>query len=893
MTVIHLSPSGRLSFSTEAGEPDSAFAQLSQTFQTDWREGLFLLAAKGEDTGFSPSMRFWRTFAAALLTRICHSDESEGKLFSGVDIEPPDNGQLDSWIMTAPPMPGGEYLSPALMTDVWQSLGQWVGATVVVDGGLTTFLERRARRWKQIGRVTFHLAENKNDESRPFAFMASFTTGIGSGGRVKHLPLRKALEQYSGAGNKQALLKLLTPVHAAAERLEWAKDMVESGEIYQPMAWSVSRAYTLLRSVEELEQCGLTVRLPDWWKKRPRPKVGVTIGESRKTLLNADAMLDFRVSLALGDTPLDREDLELLLSSSEGLLQFKGQWVEVNPERLKQALEHWKQIESSATDGSISFIQGMRLLAGASADLRNITDEDETSQWVHVRAGQAMRDILQSLRSPSGDGVALPQGLDATLRPYQEAGYAWLHLLTQLGLGACLADDMGLGKTIQVLALLLRLREDALSAPSLLVMPASLLGNWRGEAARFAPHLRFAFLHPGEIERKDLEAIAKNPKVGLQDCDVAVTTYSMLGRMPWLGEFPWHLVILDEAQAIRNHATAQSRAARKLRARARIALTGTPVENRLADLWSIFDFLNPGLLGTAKQFKDFARGCEQRVSDPFGPLRRLVSPYILRRLKTDRRIVADLPDKTEAIRYCFLTKEQARLYQGVVNKLSASLEESEGIAKRGLILQSLMRLKQICNHPSQFTGDGNFAPGNGGKFARLTEICGELAERQERVLVFTQFREIMPALEEHLEIIFRRPGLVLHGGTAVNKRKALVDRFQQDDGPPFFILSIKAGGTGLNLTAASHVIHFDRWWNPAVEDQATDRAFRIGQKRNVLVHKFVTRGTLEERIDKLINEKRELTRQLLSGGNEVKLTEMPDDELLQLIRLDLSSVLSA
>jgi superfamily II DNA or RNA helicase len=892
MPEIRLSPSGRLSLSTEAVDSDSAVASLAQAFQADWREGLFLLAANGEVTGFSPSMRFWRTFAAALLTRVCHADAAENALLEEADIEPPDNGQFDSWIMTAPPMLGGEYLSPGLLADIWQGLGQWTTATVAADGGLAAFLEHRAPRWKQIGRVTFHLAENKNDESRPFAFMASFTTGMGAGGRVKHLPLRKALEQYSGAGNKQALLKLLTPVHAAAERLEWVKAMVESGEIYQPMAWSVPRAHAMLRSAEELEQCGLTVRLPDWWKKRPRPKVGVTIGESRRTVLNADAMLDFRVTLALGDTPLDREDLERLLSSPGGLVQFKGQWVEVDPERLKQALEHWKRIESTAADGSISFIQGMRLLAGASADLRDIPEEEETSQWAHVTAGQAMREMLQSLRSPSGDGVDLPPGLEATLRPYQEAGYAWLHLLTRLGLGACLADDMGLGKTVQVLALLLRLRQDAPGAPSLLVLPASLLGNWRSEAARFAPGLRLYFLHPAETERKDLDAMARDPEAGLQGCDVAVTTYSMLGRMPWLAEFPWRLVILDEAQAIRNHATAQSRAARRLRARARIALTGTPVENRLADLWSIFDFLNPGLLGTAKQFKDFAKGCEQRASDPFGPLRRLVSPYILRRLKTDRRVVADLPDKTEAVRYCFLTKEQARLYQGVVNELRASLEETEGIAKRGLILQSLMRLKQICNHPSQFSGDGDFAPEKGGKFARLAEICGELAERQERVLVFTQFREIMPALEEHLETVFGRPGLVLHGSTAVRKRKALVDGFQQEDGPPFFILSIKAGGTGLNLTAASHVIHFDRWWNPAVEDQATDRAFRIGQKRNVLVHKFVTRGTLEERIDKLINEKRELTRQLLSGGDEVKLTEMPDDELLQLVRLDLSSALS-
>jgi SNF2 family DNA or RNA helicase len=320
-----------------------------------------------------------------------------------------------------------------------------------------------------------------------------------------------------------------------------------------------------------------------------------------------------------------------------------------------------------------------------------------------------------------------------------------------------------------------------------------------------------------------------------------------------------------------------------------VALTGTPVENRLGELWSLFDFLNPGLLGSAKRFKDFVKAMETRETDPFGPLRRLAGPYILRRLKTDRKIIADLPDKTETVRYCLLTRSQVKLYQQVVEHMTKALDEVEAMTRRGLVLQTLMRLKQICNHPAQFTGDGDFAPEASGKFARLGEICEELGERQERVLIFTQFREIIPSLEEHLERIFGRPGLVLHGGVNVRKRKTLVDQFQREDGPPFFILSLKAGGTGLNLTAASHVIHFDRWWNPAVENQATDRAFRIGQKRNVLVHKFVTRGTIEERIDAMIAEKQQLVAQLLSDDAEIRLTELPDDELIRLVSLDVNS----
>jgi non-specific serine/threonine protein kinase len=476
------------------------------------------------------------------------------------------------------------------------------------------------------------------------------------------------------------------------------------------------------------------------------------------------------------------------------------------------------------------------------------------------------------------------------LRPYQRHGVAWLHFLSGLGLGACLADDMGLGKTIQVLALLLRERPagGAAAGPSLLVVPASLLGNWRAEAARFAPSLRLVFLHPAEADRADLERIERDPAGQLSSADLAVTTYSMLARQAWLTQVDWRLVIVDEAQAIKNPGTNQSRAVKKLPARARVALTGTPVENRLGDLWSIFDFLNPGLLGSAKVFKSFVADLNARPHDQFAPLRRLVAPYILRRMKTDRSIIADLPDKVETTRFCNLTLPQARLYEQVVGAMKTALENSDGIKRRALVLQTLMRLKQVCNHPSQATGDGGYAAEESGKFQRLAEICEELAERQERTLVFTQFREIIDPLAAHLTRIFGRPGLTLHGGTSVHKRKGLVEQFQREDGPPFFILSLKAGGTGLNLTAASQVIHFDRWWNPAVEDQATDRAFRIGQKRNVLVHKFVTRGSVEERIDKMIAEKRKMAAEILSGGGEVDLTSLSDAELIELVRLDVS-----
>ncbi|MBS3780488.1 MAG: DEAD/DEAH box helicase, partial [Desulfovermiculus sp.] len=442
--------------------------------------------------------------------------------------------------------------------------------------------------------------------------------------------------------------------------------------------------------------------------------------------------------------------------------------------------------------------------------------------------------------------------------------------------------------TLQVLALLAWRNGQAGSSPALLVIPASLLGNWRYETERFAPGLKLKTLHPSETSREEIQEIAEGLQSRLAEYDLVMTTYSMVHRLTWLKEMTWSLVILDEAQAIKNPSTRQTKAVKKLPAQARIALTGTPIENRLGDLWSLFDFLNPGLLGSTKVFQGFVKSMQSRDRDQFEPLRKLVGPYILRRLKTDPKVISDLPEKTETVRYCNLTKHQVKHYTHIVQYLNKSLQSIDNMARRGLVLQTLVRLKQVCNHPSQLTGDGEYKPENSGKFNRIEELCAELAERQEKVLVFTQFREIIPALEDHLSRIFGQPGLVLHGSTQVGKRRALVEQFQDEDGPPFFIASLKAGGTGLNLTAATHVIHFDRWWNPAVENQATDRTYRIGQRKNVLVHKFVTRGTIEERIDQLIEEKKELAEDVLSGSGEIRLTELADNEILDLVSLDVN-----
>jgi non-specific serine/threonine protein kinase len=416
------------------------------------------------------------------------------------------------------------------------------------------------------------------------------------------------------------------------------------------------------------------------------------------------------------------------------------------------------------------------------------------------------------------------------------------------------------------------------------VAPASLLANWASEVEQFAPSLKLLIAHPSLIPASELKGLTHE---SLQDLDLVVTSYGSLLRIPWLMESAWSLVVLDEAQAIKNPAAKQTRAVKRLNARSRLALTGTPVENRLGDLWSIFDFINPGLLGSAKQFTQFSKRLADRTHNPYGPLRELVRPYILRRLKTDKTVISDLPEKTEVKAFCQLSRKQAVLYQDSVDELASRLSDAYGIARKGMVLSFLMRFKQICNHPSQWLGDGAWAEEESGKWARLREIAEVIAARQEKMLVFTQFREVTAPLASFLATIFGRPGLVLHGETEVKKRQQLVGRFQEDESVGFFVLSLKAGGSGLNLTAASHVVHFDRWWNPAVENQATDRAFRIGQKKNVLVHKFVCRGTVEEKIDQLIESKESLSEGLLEGGADRVLTELKDEELLKLVRLDL------
>ncbi len=865
---------------------------IERAFSRSVGEGLFSLAATKSGAGLSPSLQYWRSFACQYLSERCLLAPADPQRPD--PIEPFTDSETTSLLLSVPPMRGAEYLSATVLQDLRDLLDNWVCAQIQAFGGLDALLAKKAPRWHQVGRVCFHLAENKNDPDYPFAFMATYAPEFSAQDRIRHQPLSRALQEYAGAKNKKALIRLLSPVQLAAESSPVIKALVDSGDLYHPLAWTPAEAYAFLKDTALYEQCGVVVRLPNWWKKRSRPRVGITIGEGKKKNFNADSLLDFKLHIALGDEKLSKAELKKLLAAENGLTFIKGQWVEVDQEKLSEALAHWKKVEAEAGMGGLTFAEGMRLLAGAPADLGH--DEiEESREWSFVQPGKWLSSQLEALRSPTQMKAANPgSALKASLRPYQQAGVNWLQLLSRLGLGACLADDMGLGKTLQIIALLLVERKRLRERPALLVLPASLLANWQIELARFAPSLRCVFLHSSQFTKKSHKKSNKNPMAALaddpaalKDIDLVLTTYGTLMRQEWLQQRHWQLLVLDEAQAIKNPASRQTKAVKRIKAAARIALTGTPIENRLSDLWSLFDFLNPGLLGSAKRFKVFVKSLAKREHDQYAPLRNLVSPYILRRMKTDRSIISDLPEKTELSAYCGLSKAQAALYQQTVTELAQALENLEGMKRRGLVLAYLIRFKQICNHPSQLLGDGEYNPRQSGKFQRLAALCEEIASRQEKLLVFTQFREMTAPLADFLTLQFDRPGLVLHGGTPVKQRQKRVERFQDEAGPPFFILSLKAGGTGLNLTQASHVIHFDRWWNPAVENQATDRAFRIGQKKNVLVHKFVCQGTIEEKIDALINEKTALATDILGGGAETLLTEMDNDTLIDLVSLDI------
>ena len=661
------------------------------------------------------------------------------------------------------------------------------------------------------------------------------------------------------------------------------------------IALNVEAAFEFLQeSAWVLEDAGYKVIVPAWWtpKGRQRAKIRLkakgkssSAGDDKsKSYFSFDKLVEYQYELSIGGKTVSEQEWMELVQAKSSLVQFRGEWMQLDRDKMQQMLAFWKTQQQEHPD--MTLLEIMRLAA-----------DDEEDIELDFQRDQTLAEMLARLQDKSQlEAIADPEQLQGTLREYQKRGVSWLYYLEQLGLNGCLADDMGLGKTVQVIARLVQERELAQSQedmnvpPTLLVAPTSVVGNWRKEIQKFAPSLR-AIVHHGGERSQDTQDF----KAMVAENDVVITSFTLARKdAKLLDQIAWHRIVLDEAQNIKNPKAGQTKAILKLSAQHRLALTGTPVENRLLDLWSIFNFLNPGYLGKEAQFKKGFEVPIQKDNNPVrsATLKRLVEPFILRRVKTDQSIIKDLPDKVEQKLYCNLTKEQASLYEATVKDVEQQLIEAEGIQRKGLILSTLLKLKQICNHPRQFLQDeSDFTPGRSHKLSRLTEMVAEVMAEGESLLVFTQFTELADALEKYLRQGCHYNTYYIHGGTHRNKREQMIAEFQDPETEPsVFVLSLKAGGVGITLTKANHVFHFDRWWNPAVEDQATDRAFRIGQKKNVFVHKFVAIGTLEERIDEMIEDKKKLAGAIV-GSDESWLTELDNDAFKQLIALNKSAIL--
>jgi SNF2 family DNA or RNA helicase len=641
-------------------------------------------------------------------------------------------------------------------------------------------------------------------------------------------------------------------------------------------------AFDFLRGCAPLlEESGFGVLVPPWWRRpearlRLRPRLSAASDTTGRGEMSLENLVNYRWDIVLGERRLSKEEFEALVALKSPLVRLRGEWVRLDPEQVDAALEFFAARDR---EGEVGLPEALRLGLGGIEEIEGLeVEEADFEGWLGEWLGRLSGDRkLETL--------PVPADLEAELRPYQRTGYSWLGFLREAGLGACLADDMGLGKTIQTLSLLIHDQEQGrLDVPALVVCPTSVVSNWQREAERFAPRLR-CLAHQGPNRLRGEEFVREAERTGL-----VVTSYALLRRdAQLLGSMRWHAVVLDEAQNIKNPGAKQSRLAYELPTGFRVALTGTPVENRLRELWSIMRFLNPGYLGSRRDFRRrFALPIEREDDEEAARrLRRLTSPLVLRRLKTDPAVIRDLPEKWESKEYCNLSEEQASLYEVVVREAMEDLPQSEGIERKGLVLSMLTRLKQVCNHPAQFLHEGSKADAGierSGKLLRLLELLEETLSVGDGSLIFTQYKEMGSLLEVMLTERFGVGVQFLHGGTPARKRAEMVSRFQEGDGPLLFILSLKAGGTGLNLTRANHVFHFDRWWNPAVEDQATDRAFRIGQRRDVQVHKFVCAGTLEENIDRMIEQKKALAESVVGSG-EGWITEFSDDDLREMVAL--------
>ena len=856
--------------------PAGLHPRLERAFAAGAGRGMLDLLRYGVPGGGAPVLHWLRERAKErmmLTLRRLRRAEQE-------PLPPPAGAQLAALLEGMPPTAAGQVGA--------RLLGEWLASLEPALHELARrecctpeeWLCRLGEGWQQLGAICFHLAENAGEqaESAPFAFLATYVHRVGQDGKARHIPLGHAATAL--ANDREGLLALLRPLQAAAEQSPFLRGIINSQEVYKPCAWTARQAHAYLEAIPALDAAGIETRMVNLWKTAP-PRVELEVrAELPDTkgapAVNIHSLLRFSPHLVLGDRYLTEEEWNALMESEGGLVRFHGEWVRLDKEKLTRLLESWRQATRMAHAG-IPLLTGLRYLMGKRSEaLPNLPPQEDG-----MRAALGARLALALSNLHFGDEAPqLPEGLASTLRPYQREGVRFLANVTESGFGACLADDMGLGKTLQVISWLVHLQQrgELGQGAALIIAPASLLTNWQQELARFAPQLKTITLHPYALSRRQAALLHSNPAWLMRGAHVALTTYGIATREEALAGVEYPALVLDEAQAIKSTTSQRTRAILRLSSPRRVAITGTPVENSLGELRSIFEYLNPGLLGSEKEFNALVRD----MGSDYTPLRRLVRPFMLRRLKTDPALLPDLPPKSEQPAWCLLTPEQARLYAHEVENLRAVAAEPDPKTRLTLILPILGRFKQICNHPAQYLGESYYDPTASGKFERLGHLARRICSAGECCLVFTQYRTIIPALHDYLETIFGMPGLTLHGGTPIDERQRIVKNFQTPGGPPFIILSLKAAGTGLTLTRARHVIHFDRWWNPAVENQASDRAHRLGQTQPVVIHPLICKGTIEENIHTMLRQKTAMADALLAGGLEKLLLHLSAEDLIRL-----------
>jgi len=836
--------------------------QWLERFQHDKWRAVFHLGQSGYHVAPASSLEFLLRLSREYFALLSRSADLELKR-AAVDLDVSDETAAEV-LSEIPFAVGSEHLTLKWVRNAFARLHEVYRSDIAAwDGSVESYFTQKGLA-PAGGRLTFHLAERKNSNT-PFAFLATYAVD-GAEGAVTHLKLKQALDLFQG--NQPELLRIVSALERAQKRSSFVRSYVESGDLFRAVEMSAQDAYRFLQDVATFEELGIKCRTPVWWKptgSRSRIDVRASLLRTYTREVTGQfglgTLVKLQLIMSIDGAPITEDEIRALLQVTDGLTLLKGDWVEVNHEQLASMLEVCERLK----DTELTIADALRGNLSPTDLPDDVEIEIDNSSW-----------LAEMRLSPDNAGLdssqQTPDTFLAELRPYQASGFSWLCRMASLGFGACLADDMGLGKTIQVLALLERLRIDHPEHRALLVVPMSLLANWTHELKKFAPCIPFSVVHRSADDYAAVD-FADLPFL-------SITTYGMIVRRPESHNVNWDLVILDEAQAIKNPASSQALAAKKLRRRNSIAMTGTPVENKLFDLWSLFDFLNPGLLGSAKEFSS----SEMRYHP--SQIRKITGPFVLRRLKTDKAVIADLPDKNEIDQYVSLSKDQKILYQQIIRSLQEDFDRGDVRHTNAKVLTAISACKQVCNHPDQFLGLDGFDPKQSGKFLTLRQLCETIHDKRERVLVFTQYREITQPLADFLANVFGHPGLVFHGGLTQRQRTRVLEEFQGDGDAPFIVMSIKAGGVGLNLTEANNVILFDRWWNPAVERQAIDRVFRIGQTRDVMVHKMIVADTIEEKIVEVLKTKGSLADAAVGTDGELADT-LSIDDLVALLRSEI------